>query len=186
VILMGPWEVQPGLFRFLFGDRWEYAIEVEASDPDPLPASWGSLWLWVEGEIIGNPQADEQLGIVADWLRYLASMAGKRPASVFHDLDATSRLSLFEWWSSQSKSDPPYEWWSNPDFDATNYFLSHIQAGPALDHWWAMLMETEDAEIVTWRAPGSTAVRDACLPKGTYNDVVSAFLHWLNRKNGPA
>jgi hypothetical protein len=179
---MAQCEIQPGLFRYLFGDRWKFAIEVEVAAADPQPTSWGSLWLWFNGEIVGNPQAEEQLGIAADWLKYLASPAAHRPGSVFGDLDAPSRLKLFEWWFSQSKEKPPYTWWVDPDIDATPYFLSHIQAGPALDHWWAILMEDQDSELVTWRAPGSTMVRESRLPKGTFNNIVLDFLRWLNKE----
>lgn len=140
--------------------------------------------MWVNGQIIGNPEAQEQLGVVADWLGYMASAAGRRPASVFQDLDAQSRLSLFEWWFSESIDEPPCKGWSRPNLDANAYFLPHIQSGSAPDHWWAILMETEVAEAITWRPPESTSVREALWPRGTFADVVLPFVDWLKAEWG--
>jgi hypothetical protein len=180
---MAPCAIQPGRFRCLFGDRWQFAIEIETAVSDPKPASWGSLWLWFNGKIVGNPQAEEQLGVAADWLMYLASAAGQRPGWVFRDLDASGRLQMFEWWFSQSSEKPPYDWWNDPPFDATAYFVSHIQVGPALDDWWVILTESRESDVITWRAPGSTLSRESRLPSGTFVGIVSEFVHWLSDRD---
>jgi hypothetical protein len=178
---MKAFESQPGVFRHLFGDRWTVALELETNTDAPDPGTWGSLWLWFEGQVIGNTDSREQLGVAANWLQYIAMTRGQRPDSVFGNLDARQKLRLFEFWYSRSDGPPPFPWWREPGFPPELYLLSDTQAGPSFDDWWVVLSEIDGVDIATWRPPNSDLVLEARFPTPTISDLALQFCKWLHR-----
>lgn len=172
-------ELQPGIKRCLFGDRWTFAIEVECSADEPCSSDLATVWFWVRGKVVGNTDAEEQIGILAGWLKWMISTQGHRPNSIFGDLDATTRLRLFLWWYSGTTDRAPVTGWVAPDGDPSPYFLSDPLAGPTLDSWQVMLTEDVDTVTLTWRSSDSTTVEEFSFPAQAFGGTLLAFLSWI-------
>jgi hypothetical protein len=91
----------PRRTRFIFGDRWQFAIECEVEERDRDP--WGSLepfgsfWLWVEGRVIGNSDVQEQLAIAFSSVSEMVRLDGNRPDGRFEGLTSLQKLDLVIW-----------------------------------------------------------------------------------------
>ena len=79
---------QPGFSRRI-GNRWTFALEfeIQADAPRLWNESWGSLWLWVGGHLVGRPYETEMVQIGLDSLN---ETAGENRASASRILSACS------------------------------------------------------------------------------------------------
>lgn len=177
-------QLQPGYWRHVFGDRWTFAIEMECEVEAPQRTTWGALWLWVDGLVVGNTDHWEHLGIGSSWLNALGEGALKRPNRVFKDYSPSLRLETFIWWYQECEWNAPVENWNAEGLDPYDYFVSPSCAGPAFDNWWAIIARQGDKEIITWKESGHSKAYEFELQAGYFGDVCSSAYLFL-RGNEP-
>lgn len=70
-------------FSSRIGDRWTFAIEFEGigSPPKAWNEWWGSLWLWVDGNVAGRPSEFEMVMTAFDSLVESAQQTRAGPSA---------------------------------------------------------------------------------------------------------
>lgn len=183
----------PRRTRFIFGDRWQFAIECEVEECDRDP--WGSLepfgsfWLWVEGRLIGNSDVQEQLAIAFGSVREMVRLDGTRPDGRFARLTPLQKLDLVIWATFGEDEDFDHEHWgSSPEEvrqeDLRKYELVWRGHSPFSDEWEAILTEHDDTETIVWRSWNNSVVREvreASVRRGTCREVAELALVWFDR-----
>jgi hypothetical protein len=183
----------PKRTRFIFGDRWQFAIECEVEEHERDP--WGSLepfgsfWLWVEGRVIGNSDVQEQLAIAFVSVREMVRFDGTRPDSRFEALTALQKLELVIWatFGEDEEFDEDH-WGSNPEEirqeGLRKYELVWRGYSPFSDGWEAILTEQDATETIVWRSWNNSAVmevREASVRRGICRETGELALGWFDR-----
>jgi hypothetical protein len=87
--------------RFMFGDRWRFGIECEVQDCEFDPwgsrEPFGSLWLWIGGQLIGNPDTAEQLLHAFGPLESAIRSTGQRKASTVPGTSHLDKSDFIAW-----------------------------------------------------------------------------------------
>src|SRR5262249_29023443 len=86
-------------FSSRVGDRWSLAVEFEGiGDPPKLWNEWGgSLWLWVNGLVVGRPAEIEMVMTGLDSLVESAQATETRTNVLLLSLPANESLDLVMW-----------------------------------------------------------------------------------------
>jgi|GEM_PF-4214362 len=171
---------QPDHWRYVFGDRWTFAVEMECEVTPPRHATWGTIWMWVDGSVVGNTNRWEHLGIGARWLYTIGEQIDKRPNRIFAGLSPSARLDAFLWWYRECEGVCPVDGWSPEEgLDPDDYLVSEVNSGPVLDDWRVIIAREEDKEILTWRYKDNGETYEFELQAGYFLDVCSSAYLFL-------
>ncbi len=169
-------------FSSRIGDRWTFAIEFEGIGDPPILWNewWGSLWLWVDGQVVGRPSEFEMVmtgfdSLVESALQTRTGLSGPLQPSV----DAGKALELVMWATYGSDDRPPGDFVGDPSA-LTRYEVLPRLTGPFFDGWEAVLIEADQEERFIFRQEGAD-VREALWPSGTFRSVVQRALEDFKR-----
>jgi hypothetical protein len=162
------------LFSFRAGNRWSFAVEFEAfgDRPGMWNEWWGSLWLWVNGHVVGRPFEIEMVASGLDPLteglflaaqnpenRTGASLAGLPPAQA---LDLVMR-------AEDDEGDSPQAFNRGRKLLALHEVIP--RGSPFFDGWEALLITEGSQERFIFRQEQGEA-GEARWPEGTFRIVV--------------
>jgi hypothetical protein len=164
--------IQPG-FGKRIGNRWLFALEFEIHGAPPANWKewWGSLWLWVEGHLVGRPYESEMVQTALDSLQEAASEDRTRVSAVLSTYSAKEALDDVVW-ARYGEGGPPNG--TLPLANEGDLFSLEIlprRTGPFFDGWEAILLEKGATEHFVYRQEGAI-VTEAVWPQGTFSDVV--------------
>ena len=171
---------KPGISKRV-GDRRVLAVEFEIF-PD-LPSApnelWGSLWLWVEGVLVGRPNETEMLQIAFESLR---ESARDDRGQASHVLSACSPIEALEAvMRARYGVQPGYSAETvrlNDDEILFSVEVLPRRTGPFFDGWEAILLDKGSREHFIYRQD-EMAVVEAAWPIGTFARVIDeAAIEW--------
>src|SRR5579859_2288391 len=164
-------------FSSRIGDRWTFAIEFEGiGDPPKAWNEWGgSLWLWVDGHVVGRPSEIEMVmtgfdSLVESVQQTRTGHSGPLQPSV----PAGEALDLVMWACYGSDDQAPGSFVGDPAA-LTRYEVLPRLTGPFFDGWEAVLIGAGQEERFILRLEGGE-VREALWPAGTFRSVVQQAL----------
>jgi len=164
-------------FSSRIGDRWTFAIEFEGvgNPPKAWNEWWGSLWLWIDGHVVGCPS---EIEMVMTGLDSLVESAQQTRADLSSPLQlsvpAGEALDLVMWARYGSDDRAPGNFVGDPS-TLTGYEVLPRLTGPFFDGWEAVLIEAAQEERFIFRQEGAE-VREALWPAGTFRSVVQRAL----------
>jgi hypothetical protein len=169
-------------FSSRIGDRWAFAIEFEGiGDPPKLWNEWwGSLWLWVDGQVIGCPS---EIEMVMTGFDSLVESAQQAPTGLSGPLqpsvNALEALDLVMWARYGSDDRAPGGFVGDPS-DLARYEVLPRLTGPFFDGWEAVLVGTGQEERFIFRQEGAEA-REVLWPEGTFRSTVQQAIDEFKR-----
>jgi hypothetical protein len=169
-------------FSSRIGDRWTFAIEFEGIGDPPKTWNewWGSLWLWVDGHVVGSPSEIEMLMTGFDSLVESAHQAHTGLSSPLQpSIPAREALDLVMWARYGSDDRGPGGFVGDPS-TLTRYEVLPRLTGPFFDGWEAVLMEAAQEERFILRREGAE-VMEALWPAGTFRRVVQLAIDEFRR-----
>ena len=100
---------RPVTFSSRVGDRWSLAIEFEGSGDPPRVWNewWGSLWLWVDGEVVGRPFEIEMVMCGIESLVWSARRVKTESNRLLAAFPANAALDLVMWAQYGDEGSPP-------------------------------------------------------------------------------
>jgi hypothetical protein len=164
--------IQQVAFSSRVGDRWSFAVEFEGigNPPKAWNEWWGSLWLWVNGQVVGRPFEIEMVMTGFDSLVESAQESETRTNSLLSSLPADQALDLVMWARYGDDSSPPEYLVGNPLLLPRHEVLPRW-TGPFFDGWEAVLIQEGLQERFIFRQKGSQ-VSEAHWPVGTFKSLV--------------
>src|SRR6202162_3092297 len=163
--------IKPG-FGNRIGNRWMFALEFEVHGDLPKCWNewWGSLWLWVEGHVVGAPFESETVLTGLDSLQEVALETGNRARRLLSG--SSSKEALETVMCARYGSGAP----SRRNLVADDKSLLPFEVlprrtGPFFDGWEAILLEDEKEERFVYRQEGSATVTEVIWPLGTFHEV---------------
>ena len=167
-----------GTLQFVFGsrtgDRWRFAIEFEAyllpdgRRPRLWNEWWGALWLWVNGQLVGDTAQIETVMNDLGSLHTDAMFTG-RQSDLLSSRSAKEALDIARW-SVYGNDD---ENMRKIVGDRNLEEFEILPRGKAFfDGWEAILLENGNEEHFIYRRRGEEVV-DVAWPIGTFRDVVN-------------
>ena len=169
-------------FSSRIGDRWTFAIELEGIGDPPKSVNewWGSLWLWVDGQVVGWPSEIEMLMTGFD---SLAESAQQTPAGISSPLQpsvsAAEALDLVMWATYGDDDGAPGGFVGDPS-DLAGYEVLPRLTGPFFDGWEAVLIEAGQDERFIFRQEGAEA-REVLWGAGTFRRTVQQAIDEFKR-----
>ena len=160
------------LFSSRIGDRWTFAVEFEGLDIGIQTGAWnecwGTLWLWVEGRVVGRPSELEMVMTGFDSLMESAQVKNLT-SPLLSSLPANEALDLVLW-ACYGDDDPP------KNFAGDRALLSRHEILPRLtcsffDDWSAILIQEDCRERFIYREKEGP-VSEASWPIGTFTSIV--------------
>ena len=162
------------LFSARVGNRWSFALEFEAfSDlPKKWNEWWGSLWLWVDGHVVGRPFEIEMVmsgfDPLIESLYQTERNVENQTSALLSSLPASQAL---DWvmWAQSGEVDPPMGFHGDEALIAVHEVLP--RGSPFFDDLEAILVPEGLRErfIFRWK---EGEVRAASWPRGTFRTVV--------------
>jgi len=173
---------QEVVFSSRVGDRWTFAIEFEGiGDPPKIWNEWwGTLWLWVNGAIVGRPSEFEMVMTGFDSLlesaqRIPTGLSGPLQPSV----GAAEALDLVMW-SRYGDDDQAPEGFVGDSAELERYEVLPRLTGPFFDGWEAVLIEAGPEERFIFRHEG-VETREVRWSVGTFRSVVQQAVSEFKR-----
>ncbi len=177
--------------RFMFGDCWRFGIECEVQDCEFDPwgsrEPFGSLWLWIGGQLIGNPDTEEQLIHALGPLESAIQRKGQRNASKVPGTSYLDKPDFIAWVRFGEDDDFDRERWGAGEtieqlrhFEVAPFEIFPRGFSPFHDGWEAMLFEDADGETIVWRNwRGSEAnTHELSLPVREVTRVIALAADW--------
>ena len=162
------------MFHSRVGNRWSFAIEFEGVGEPPRVWNewWGSLWLWIDGQVVGRPIEIEMVVSGFDPLMessYQSEQQTENRTSVFlSSLPANQALDLVMW-AQYGEDDAP------KGFDGNRALLKVYEVlprgSPFFDGWEAILISEGLQERFIFRQEGGK-VNEAKWPIGTFKNLI--------------
>jgi hypothetical protein len=177
--------------RFVFGDRWRFGIECEVQDCEFDPwgsrEPYGSLWLWIDGQVIGNTAQAEQLIHAFAPLQSAINSPGQREAATVPGTSNLDKLDFIAWVRFGEDEDFNSERWGPGDIEQLRRFqVEPFKVwprgySPFHDGWEAVLLEHEEHETVVWRHWCGEAAKthEVSFPRGEVTRVIGLANEWF-------
>jgi len=177
--------------RFVFGDRWQFAVECEVQDCDLDPwgsrEPFGSFWLWAGGQIVGNTEVAEQLIHAFAPLYLVGNTSGERKASGVPGASCLDKLDFIGWLRFGEDADFDPGRWGGRDIlqlrqlDLTRFEVMPRAYSPFHDGWEAVVLEDREHEVFIWRRWSGDVdeTYDLSLPLGDFSRVVAQAVDWF-------
>jgi hypothetical protein len=158
-------------FSSRVGDRWSFAIEFEGSSDQPRVWNerWGSLWLWVDGQVVGRPSDIERVMPGLESLRCSAKKAERGSNRLLASIPASAALNLVIWAHYGDEGSPPAPFAGDRSLLLPNEVLPGSTVS-FFDGWEAILIEDGTEERFIYRQHGTQA-SEARWPRGTFKTV---------------
>src|SRR5262245_51511436 len=162
---------QPRLSKRM-GNRWMLALEFEIHDGSASTwnETWGSLWLWVEGRLIGRPFESEMVFTGLESLREAAQETGQRGRDLLPTDNLKEALDVVMW-ARYGGDDSLVRGLTIHEESLLPFEILPRRTGPFFDGWQGILVEEGAAERFILRQEGGE-VTDAVWPLGTFRDVI--------------
>jgi Immunity protein 42 len=155
------------------GNRRLFAVEFEF-DAGASPKVWnewfGSLWLWIDGHLVGNPLESEMISIGLESLKEAATETGTRRRELLSTNDPNEALDLIMWARYGDESSPKGKLVED-EHSLFPFEILPRRTGPFFDGWEAILIEEDDVERFIYRQR-ETPVTEVPWPLGTLREVV--------------
>jgi hypothetical protein len=163
-------------FSSRIGDRWTFAIEFEGVGTLPRTWNewWGSLWLWVDGCVVGRPSEIEMVMTGFDSLAESAEITADAPTPAMSSAPAGQLVDLVMWASYGRGDRAPDSFIGDPSA-LTQYEVLPRLTGAFFDDWEAILIKAGPEERFIFRR-GGCDVREAIWPTGTFKSIVQQAL----------
>lgn len=180
-----------GLTRYCFGNRWQFAIECEVQDRERdqwgTLEPYGSFWMWIGGQPVGNPDEAEQLVLAFGRLAETVRHSDERPGARFKGLSNVDKLDLVIWVRFGEDDEFDAKRWpsENPErlrkAGLSQYEVVPRADSPWCDGWEAILVEEDATETFIWRRhlKVDSEVKDFSVPRGTFAGVSRAACKWF-------
>ena len=151
------------------GNRWALAVEFDGVPDRPRAWNdwWGSLWLWVGGQLVGNPPVTEMLVVGLDALCEAA--ADDRTQASAMTIHVTAKHALDAVMQARYGNDSP-NGLGVADDDLFALEILPRRTGPFFEGWEAILLDQGASERFIYRTDGGQ-IREAVWPKGTFSTV---------------
>lgn len=158
-------------FSSRVGDRWSLAVEFEGiGDPPKLWNEWwGSLWLWVNGLVVGRPAEIEMVMTGLDSLVESAQATETRTNVLLLSLPANESLDLVMW-AQYGEGRPPKHFTGEPSLLVPYEVLPRL-TGPFFDGWEAILIPDGLQERFIFRQKGDQ-VSEVKWAIGTFKGII--------------
>jgi hypothetical protein len=155
------------------GDRWKLAVEFEIRDDQPRDWSEarGSLWLWVGGCLVGNPNATEMIMIALDSLRGTARDSRDMASSLLFGYSSKESLDAVMWARYGMEDQPPTRMPKAEDEKLVAVEVLPRRTGPSFDGWEAILLKDGELERFIYRREHEETAA-AAWPRGTFGSVL--------------
>ena len=170
------------VFSSRIGDRWTFAVEFEGIGDPPKSWNewWGTLWLWVGGEVIGCPSEIEMVMIGLDSLMESAQdIRAELSSPLKLSIPAKDALDLVMW-ARYGDEDRAPGGFIGDSSDFARYEVLPRLTGPFFDGWQAVLLEAGQEERFIFRQEGAEA-REILWPAGTFGSVVQQAIDEFKR-----
>jgi hypothetical protein len=173
-------------FFYRVGNRWSFAVEFEASGERPRVWNewWGSLWLWVGGQVVGRPFEIEMVMSGFDPLLESLYESGQKPenptSSLLASMPADDALDLVMW-SQYGDDEPPTPFAGEQSLLSAHEVLP--RGSPFFDGWKAILIPAGSQERFIFCQEGGHA-KEAKWPSGTFRSIVQISLTEFKRFAG--
>lgn len=170
------WDVRVDLQR-----PWLNSADVENERVElVLTMPWykwlGSMWLWVDGNLVGDPVQIEEIGVGLEHLSKFSDGTGSRSSRLIPSLSGRAALDLV----LRSVYGEDAETITMKHGDLSRHEL--MPGGcPFFDNWQAIMYETEACEVLIWRKDGDDDVRIAQWPIGELKRTVVEALEYFRR-----
>jgi hypothetical protein len=153
------------------GSRESFAVEFELrpGQERPLNEWWGSLWLWVNGNCVGDTKETEMVSIGLGSLVNAANRAGSRVSSLLSSLPAKEALDLVMW--AVYGDDDPKMNARISSRDSLYQFEILPATDPFFRNWEAILIEEKNTEKFIYRRVGGT-VEEVEWAGGTFKATI--------------
>jgi hypothetical protein len=163
--------IQPGFGRRI-GDRWTFALKFEIHGDPPATWNewWGSLWIWVEGHLVGKPHETEMVLTGLDSLQESAREDRVPASSILSGRSSKDALDAVMW-ARYGGDDPSPVNSSTKEESLFSLEILPRRTGPFFDGWEAILLEQGATQRFVYRQEGAD-VREAVWPQGTFCHVV--------------
>jgi len=166
----------PAIFRFgkRIGERWKFAVEFEAYVlPDgTLPRLWnewwGTLWLWVNGSLVGDTTEIETVMNDLGSLHTIALATGTRRSNLLSAQSPQKALEIVMW---AVYGDEDETMRAAVGRESLEHFEVLPRGKAFFNGWQAILLEAGNEEHFICRH-GSEAAVDVVWPLGTFRDIV--------------
>ena len=132
----------------------EFHHEIVGDVPRPWTESWGSLWLWAGGHLVGTPYETEMVKTGFDSLQDVASANRARASHILSQCSPTEALEAVRW-ARYGEGDSSRL--KTLVVDAGCLFpleLLPSSTGPFFDGWEAILLEEGKTERLIYRQRG--------------------------------
>lgn len=160
-------------FTKRIGNDSTFAVEFELSQS--FPSKWnewrGRIWLWVGGQLVGNPAETEIVSIALDSLMETARETGSRPSSRI-PVQSPKELLEVVMWARYGEGGTICPRLIGSEERLYPFEVLPRRTGPSFDNWEAVLVEQGDTERFIFRK-GERNIREVSWPLGTFRDVVS-------------
>jgi hypothetical protein len=162
------------VFSRRIGNRLTFAVEFEVHD-SPAPRLWnewwGYLWLWVEGNVVGNPFELEMIMIALEPLSGIAYPMESETAKVLSTHTSEEVLEMVRW-AVYGEDDPAMEKLVLHREKFLSFEIFGGSTGPFFDGWEAVLLKEGATERFIYRQRGRGVI-EAVWPLGTFHDILS-------------
>ena len=175
----------------MFGERWRFGIECELHDRELDPwgsrEPYGSLWLWIGGHVIGNPDRAEQLHQAFSPFKSVTDCIGRKAASTVPGTSYLDKFDFITWVRFGEDEEFATETWGAGEieqlrgFAVAPFVIFPGGFSPFQDGWDAVLLEDEQCETLVWRCwCGETAeTHEVSFPLGELTRVTALALEWF-------
>lgn len=155
------------------GNRWTFAVEFEIHGDRPAAWNewWGSLWLWVEGRLVGRPDETEMVLTGLDSLQESASEERIPASSILSTYDSKEALDAVMWARYGGDGPSPLKFPTKNEEGLFSLEVLPRRTGPFFDGWEAILLEQAGTQRFVYRQEGGDVV-EAVWPHGTFSHVV--------------
>ncbi|HET9363728.1 MAG TPA: hypothetical protein VFP71_01955, partial [Candidatus Angelobacter sp.] len=157
-------------FSSRVGNRWIFAIEFEVIGDPPRVWNewWGSLWLWIDGRVVGTPFEIEMVASgfdsLLESLYQLEQQAENRTSAFLSSLPGNQALDLVMW-AQYGEDESPVGFDGNRELLRVHEVLP--RGSPFFDGWQAILLSDRLQERFIFRQEGGQ-VNEVKWPIGTF------------------
>jgi len=165
--------IQPILSKRI-GNRWMFAVEFEIhfDAVKAWPATWGSLWLWVEGRVVGKADESEMVMTGFDSLHEVAIETGTRANPLLWGAPLHDALDVVMWARYESDHEPALARLISDPASLFPFEVLPRWTGAFFDGWEAILLENNTSERFIYRQESGSPI-EATWPLGTFRQVVN-------------
>jgi hypothetical protein len=153
------------------GNRQRFAVEFEI--PNEVPKvwneTWGSLWLWVEGHLVGRHES-EMISIGLDSLQETANENLEPASRILATYDAKRALQAVMW-SRYGGTETPATIGVIANEQLSAAEVLPRTTGPFFDGWQAVLLDEGVEERFIYRQ-GEGQIYESKWPSGTLKAVI--------------